>query len=138
LIFHLCRGINIAAMVGVLCERTQIMECARTTLHSKHGFTPNTSTYLLTGESLRMKKKHRKVIFLFTAQKKSNLDLDRLSSFVSDIKQLLTKTKKQLRQAPNLDRLAGQPIQIFHKNTKETPCKQSGLAKKNLSKKKNR
>jgi hypothetical protein len=36
----------------------------------------------------------------------------------------------------NLDRLAGQPIQIFPKNTKETPCKQSGLAKKNLSEKK--
>ena len=99
LIFHLCRVINIAAMVGVLCERTQIMECARTTLHSKHGFTPNTSTYLLTGESLRMKKTQKIYIFIY-GTKKSNLDLDRLFSFVSNLKQSLTKTKKKLRQAP--------------------------------------
>jgi hypothetical protein len=36
----------------------------------------------------------------------------------------------------NLVWLAGQPIQIFPKNTKETPCKQSGLAKKIVSEKK--
>jgi hypothetical protein len=34
------------------------------------------------------------------------------------------KTKK------NLDRLAGQPIQIWNKKTKKRPCKRSGLAKK--------
>jgi hypothetical protein len=42
------------------------------------------------------------------------------------IHQIWNKKKKQ----KNLDRLAGQPIQIWKTKTKKRPCKQSGLAKK--------
>ena len=63
----------------------------QTWLHSKY-FHISTNGGIFTDG-----KKHRKVIFLFTAQKKSNLDLDRLFSFVSNLKQSLTKTKKELR-----------------------------------------